>query len=91
MARKPKTEPQLEMEIEETDGSVQPDHADGEVSSTTSEGQEEVHEQTEEEVLASALIQFGYNEVYADALKRAKKLTKQERGMLLERVMKPPK
>lgn len=90
MARKTKVTEQEPVQ-EEFDGIVQPNDADGEVSGATVDGKEaEVHQQTEEEVLATALINLGHNEVYSEALDRVSRLTKQERAMLLERVRKPP-
>jgi hypothetical protein len=85
--RKPKDQPEQE---ELFNDDVRDEHADGQVSDAASEEEEVVHEQTEEEVLTTALINLGHNEVYSEAQARVKKLTKQERAMLLERVSKPP-
>lgn len=91
MARKPRVKRKEAPVQEEFDGFVQPDDADGQVSGAAVGREEvEVHEQTEEQALAEALINLGHNEVYEDALRRVSKLTKQERVMLLERVRKPP-
>lgn len=90
MARKPRSRKPKVVQ-EDTNVELPHEHAERQVpDAPVEEGRQEEGLQSEEEILASALINLGHNEVYSEAQARVKKLTKAERAMLLERVSKPP-